>query len=114
MHEVRSNGNFLVRFEDEAQAQKWVEAHPHLDGISVEPGRAFELHCENGFIDSFHSEDDAKASLENWSKAKKRDGSPRFATLLIKSAEGEPLEEVVLEEEPEASELPTEPATPEA
>ena len=119
MHDVRHNGRFVARFESEEDAYR--HASLHGDEFSVEPGRPFELHCEDGFIDSFHSEEEAKAAMEQHSK--------RFKELSVKS-EGETLAELSVEvadpnqdlevgepakplTESESSELPTDPAPPE-
>lgn len=65
MFEVRHNGNFVARYENEAAALESAKSIFGEDpSISVEPGGDFELHCRDGFIDSFVSEEAAAAALE--------------------------------------------------
>ena len=63
--EIRHNGHFVARYDDEETAQKMAVAIlPNEDGVTVCPGGSFELHCDDGFVASFSSEEEATTALE--------------------------------------------------
>jgi hypothetical protein len=76
--EIRHNGNFVARYEDipggktaQQQAEEGAKAMFGADteGVVVAPGRAFELHCKDGFITSFETQEAAAVHMEAMKKA---------------------------------------------
>ena len=124
MHDVRHNGSFVARFETEEAASGFASLHG--DEFSVESGRPFELHCEDGFIDSFLFDEDARAAMKTHSRFKslsvKHDGEELTFEEEIAPPPPEPESDDTWAIKPsadaltpiEASEMPTDPAPPDA
>jgi hypothetical protein len=75
--EIRHNGNFVARYEDipgGKSAQDQAEAGAKAmfgaegEGVTIQPGGDFELHCADGFITSFSSKDAAQVHLDAMAK----------------------------------------------
>jgi len=64
-HELRHNGRFVASYPSAAEAKKMRgDLFGDDSTATIEPARAFELHSDLGFHDSFHSEVEAKVEGE--------------------------------------------------
>lgn len=97
MFEIRHNGHFVHRLEDETEAKDWAtKVMKGLDGVEVVPGGALELHCPKGFLSSHDSEEEAHAA-----KAKHQGRHSHFA--VVPAGQAPSFEEQEPEAPPEVS-----------
>ena len=106
-YDIRHNGHFVARHDTEEAAEKHAVILALEETVTVELSRAFDLYCENGFIDSFNTPEEAAACRDKY--------AGRFKTFSIKSS-GEDYalpDSAPAEVAPEvASEAATDPAPP--
>lgn len=71
MIEIRKSGSLVARAESSEKAQALAKAifGEGAEGVTVEPGLPFELHCRDGFISSYESEEQAEAALRSYQLA---------------------------------------------
>ena len=81
MFEIRRSGKLIHREADEAKATAWATANlGGLEGVSVEPGRLFEVYADGGVAETFDSIDEAWAyarELESHQAPKRTPSSRR-------------------------------------